>query len=49
MKRTSESPRAVAAPTLRRCAVGDAVSFLLFLAVWLVLQTWLLPKLGVPT
>jgi len=29
--------------------VGDAVSFLLFLAVWLVLQTWLLPKLGVPT
>jgi len=27
----------------------DFVIFLLFLAAWLVLTRWLLPKLGVPT
>jgi hypothetical protein len=25
------------------------IGFVAFLAVWVVVQTWLLPKLGVPT
>jgi len=28
---------------------GDAMSGLVFLAVWVVLQAWLLPRLGVGT
>jgi hypothetical protein len=29
--------------------VSDLLQVVLFVAVWTVLQTWLLPKLGVPT
>ena len=29
--------------------MSDAVVFVLFFAAWLVLQRWLLPRLGVPT
>jgi hypothetical protein len=29
--------------------MGDGLGLLLVVALWLVLQTWLLPKLGVPT
>jgi hypothetical protein len=32
--------------------VGDAgswIGFVLFFAAWIVLQRWVLPKLGVPT
>ena len=29
--------------------MNDLLQLLLFLAVWLFVQRWLLPKLGVPT
>jgi hypothetical protein len=29
--------------------VNDLLQALLFLAVWIALQTWVFPKLGVPT
>lgn len=29
--------------------MNDLVLFIVFIGVWLVLQTWVLPKLGVPT
>jgi len=29
--------------------MDSALGFLLFVAVWIVLQTWVLPRLGVPT
>jgi hypothetical protein len=32
-----------------RMETMDALTFLLMMVVWFTLQTWLLPKLGVPT
>jgi hypothetical protein len=29
--------------------LGSWIGFVLFFAVWIVLQRWVLPKLGVPT
>jgi hypothetical protein len=29
--------------------MDNIVTMIVFLAVWFVLQTWLLPRLGVPT
>jgi hypothetical protein len=29
--------------------MGDTLNFLLFAAFWLVLQVWVLPKLGIST
>ncbi len=29
--------------------MNDFLTFLLFAAAWIVLQTWVLPRLGVPT
>ena len=29
--------------------MSDALTFLLLAAVWIALQTWILPRLGVPT
>ncbi len=29
--------------------MSDLLLFLVFLAVWVLLQNWLLPRLGVPT
>jgi hypothetical protein len=29
--------------------MNDLLSVLLFFGVWIALQTWILPKLGVPT
>ena len=38
-------------PVLRRKGgrMGTLVAALVFLAVWVFLQAWLLPRLGVPT
>jgi len=39
------------APVLRRKGkgMGTLVAALVFVAVWVFLQAWLLPRLGVPT
>ena len=29
--------------------MSDALAFVLFAVAWVVLQTWVLPRLGVPT
>jgi hypothetical protein len=29
--------------------MGNEIGLLIFLVVWVVLQVWLLPRLGVPT
>lgn len=29
--------------------MAESILFLLLIAVWIVAQTWLLPRLGVPT
>ena len=28
---------------------GDLILLVLFIALWIVLQVWILPKMGVPT
>jgi len=30
-------------------SMNDALVFLLLAAVWIALQTWILPRMGVPT